>query len=500
MPEYIAPPIETDPDILATDAFNFLMDAVPGWLPSEGNFEVWLIEALARMTAQLRDITSAVPTSIFRYFGKTLMGIEPVDASYATGYTTWTMTDNKGYVIPDGTQVTIRDSGGIDHPFVTIGDVVVPAGETATDAGEVLITAVFEGSSSSGLSGTVELLDVLSFVQSVAIINTTAGGIDAQTDVEYLNFLVEQLQLMAPRPILARDFAIFVKNVEGVYRACALDMYKPAINEVQTVTVDATGGHFHLTYSGQTTGELAYNITNTALETALEGLSNIGANNCQVSGGPGGEGGNTPYVVTFIGTLGGQDVAQMTADATALTGGGSSVAVATQTAGHVAETDVERYVTVAIVDEQGEVVSQQVKTNAQAYLEEHREQNFVCPILDPTYTSIDIDVTVKADTGVDLSTLQTTLTNVLTDYLSPAAWGIPDRLLLSGAYGPATEWENETYVRYLEVAQVINNVGGVWYITNLSISKHNEAGGQADILLDGVVTLPRAGTITVSVT
>lgn len=101
-------------------------------------------------------------------------------------------------------------------------------------------------------------------------------------------------------------------------------------DEVQTVTVTGvpTGGTFTLTYSGQTTGAIAYNATATAVQTALTALSNVGAGNVEVTGSAGG-----PYTVTFQGTLADENVAQMTATAS-LTGGTTpGVTVATGTGG-----------------------------------------------------------------------------------------------------------------------------------------------------------------------
>ena len=53
---------------------------------------------------------------------------------------------------------------------------------------------------------------------------------------------------------------------------------------VQVVTVTATGGTFTLTYSGQQTGPLPFDLTADVLRGALEGLSRIGAGNVDVSG------------------------------------------------------------------------------------------------------------------------------------------------------------------------------------------------------------------------
>jgi hypothetical protein len=80
-----------------------------------------------------------------------------------------------------------------------------------------------------------------------------------------------------------------------------------------------------------TTVPLPSDATAAQVQSALEGLSTIGTGNVSVSGGPGGAGGASPYVVTFTGALAGVDVAQLSADGGALTGGGASATVATTT-------------------------------------------------------------------------------------------------------------------------------------------------------------------------
>jgi hypothetical protein len=109
-----------------------------------------------------------------------------------------------------------------------------------------------------------------------------------------------------------------------------------AVAEVQTVTITGTptGGTFTLTYSGQTTGTIAYNAAAAAVLAALEALSNLAPGDVAVTGGPGP---GTPYVVTFATALG--NVVLMTADGALLTGGASpAVAVVQTTPGAVAQT------------------------------------------------------------------------------------------------------------------------------------------------------------------
>jgi hypothetical protein len=75
-----------------------------------------------------------------------------------------------------------------------------------------------------------------------------------------------------------------------------------------------TGGTAIWTWSGHSTGALAYNISPAALQTALEALSGIGAGNIAVAGVAG-----KYYVVTFQGTLGGAAQPEITVNFAALT-------------------------------------------------------------------------------------------------------------------------------------------------------------------------------------
>src|SRR5262245_53095202 len=117
MPEYIDPPIVTEPDDLANEAFEYLEDAIPEWLPAPGNLETWLIEALSQLAGELMDVASAVPTSIFRYYGSSILGLPPEEAQSATGTTTWTARDALGYTIDAGTLIGIAAAGDDVVPF-----------------------------------------------------------------------------------------------------------------------------------------------------------------------------------------------------------------------------------------------------------------------------------------------------------------------------------------------------------------------------------------------
>lgn len=92
------------------------------------------------------------------------------------------------------------------------------------------------------------------------------------------------------------------------------------VDEIQTITLTGgpTGGTFTLTYDGQTTGAIAYDATSTALQVALEALSNIAPGDVAVVGSNGG-----PWSIYFQGTLAATNVVAITGSAANLTSSGT---------------------------------------------------------------------------------------------------------------------------------------------------------------------------------
>jgi len=106
---------------------------------------------------------------------------------------------------------------------------------------------------------------------------------------------------------------------KGTADGSAVVRYAPApategvdvVAAVQAVTQDATGGTYTLSLDAQESGNLAYDITKAALNTALELMSNIA--NVTIGGTDGG-----PYTVQFDDGLG--PTSLLVADDTNLTG------------------------------------------------------------------------------------------------------------------------------------------------------------------------------------
>ena len=159
----------------------------------------------------------------------------------------------------------------------------------------------------------------------------------------------------------------------------------------------------------------------------------------------------------------------------------------------------ELTMTVAVMDEDGDVLpagtSSAFATKAfiKAQLEAQLMANSVLFIIDPTYTNIDVTSTIVSQSGYDHAAVVDAVEAALADYFKPINWG---RILGTGQQ--TTTWENTTTVRYLEIAEVINRVPGVKYISALTFKKTGGSLGTSDVTISGHVPLTRPGTFAIS--
>ncbi|MFJ5294556.1 hypothetical protein [Streptomyces sp. NPDC088348] len=145
------------------------------------------------------------------------------------------------------------------------------------------------------------------------------------------HYVVSANPLLQGRTVMKSGIPLGKVTASGLYAP-----YAGTTSEVQTVTVTGTptGGTYTLTFSGQTTAGIAFNATAAQVKAALEALSNINPGDVVTGGGalPG-----AAVTVTFGGQYSGDNVAQMTASGTNLTGGTTpAVTVATTTGGGTA--------------------------------------------------------------------------------------------------------------------------------------------------------------------
>jgi hypothetical protein len=149
--------------------------------------------------------------------------------------------------------------------------------------------------------------------------------------------------------------------------------------------------------------------------------------------------------------------------------------------------NTERSVTIAAIDSNGVAVNAAIQAEIVEKLEQAREANWIITIIQPTYTNVNVAYNVVGYNGFEAAALKGLINTAISDYLSPSRWGNPP-------YSELNTWVNEPKVRYLQLARIIEEVGGVNYINSLTI---NTVAG--DFTMPGTIPLPNVGTLTATV-
>jgi len=129
------------------------------------------------------------------------------------------------------------------------------------------------------------------------------------------------------------------------------------------------------------------------------------------------------------------------------------------------------HVTVAVAGLDGLAVDAAVMEDIRVGLAEQALASLNVHVIAPTYTTVDIAVTVKAAPGWDAAAVEASVTAALTNWISPLTWEFDDS---------ATQFE---------IVTVVGNAPGVREVTS----------APATINLTGDAPLPMLGTIAVTV-
>jgi hypothetical protein len=383
---YIVLPVTTDPNAMVQAALATIAANLPGWVPQEGQLDVLLLEQFAQMASESATVAAQVPPAIFQYFGS-LVNIFPIAGAASQATTTWTMVSSAGFTVPAGTLVAYQTLGNVQVQFATVNAFTVPPGSSTATG--VIIQATTTGAVNNSIADSVPvvLVNQLAFVSSVVATSTTSGGANPESLATYLNRLSAELQLLSPRPILPQDFAALATNVAGVYRAMAINLLAAGRTITGTITLATTTALVDTagSFSAEDVGRL---VTGTDIPSS----TTISA-----------------YVSTTQVTM-----------SHAATG---SLTTGTVVLGDL--TGVERCVTVAAVDIDGNALSPTVTAALQAYLEGQREINFLVFVISPTYTEIDVTWSGIAQVGANITTVQAAGDAAVSAYLSPSNWGLP---------------------------------------------------------------------------
>jgi hypothetical protein len=150
----------------------------------------------------------------------------------------------------------------------------------------------------------------------------------------------------------------------------------------------------------------------------------------------------------------------------------------------------QRMVAVAAVDQGGNAVAANVKTEIQTLLQANREVNFVVNVIDPKFTTINIVTSIHVLTGSDPAATDSAVTGAIHNMLDPANWGIDPTFTDSTSQ---RTWVETPTVYYNEVITAISNAQGVGRVISLTIN-----GGTADVALATPAALTTVGIVTIT--
>lgn len=496
MPDYLLEPIETDPDELLDLAIAEITDRFPDWQPSEAQLDWIMMRIFSLNQGLVADSATMVMRSIYRLFGATIVNIQPLDGAQAQVNSTWVAQDDAGYTLEDGTSCGIRNKDSNDLIlFSVLGDWVIPPGSTQVT--DVLLVADDEGVSGNNLTGLVEQQEPVDWVTNAFTTTISGSGIDPESDEDYLNRLTNNLGLMSPRPVLAEDFALLARNVPGVWRSVAIDNYQAGTNEIIAYTVDATGGSFIMKLplgSAQST-PIPWNATADQFAAALIPLAADGfpSTDYRATGGPFP---TQSISLEFIGSRGEQDIDLnvLTLQSNSLTGGAHDVTWATTQAGAPGDDTTANAVSVSAIDVDGNQLSDAKITELMDYLQSMRAQNFIVDFVQPGYSDVDVQATVRKRTQYDANDVQTRVIQGLQQFLAPSSWGTtewpPDK----------RGWGQATVLRWQELVTVVNNIEGVDYVDPLNFAVNGGTMDATDKDLSGTFPLTRPGAMDITVT
>lgn len=155
--------------------------------------------------------------------------------------------------------------------------------------------------------------------------------------------------------------------------------------------------------------------------------------------------------------------------------------------------DQERTVSIYPVTADGLACSAGVKADIAALVASRREVNWVVRVADPTYTTVNVDITVTAEEGVDRVALAAAVEAAIrAEPLNPGVWGQPP-------LGERMTWKLRRLLRRYEVAATADGVEGAHDVVSVYMSTGTDPTSDQDITLAGAAPLPLAGVVNVTV-
>ena len=224
---YIDPSTVSDEGAVAEATLTGVADRVPGWVPYEGHTEVALAESVGIAIATAVTALKATVRDAYVGFGQRVLGIPKIRAAAAETTATVVLTDAQNVVgleIPVGAEIyAITPANDTIVFYTSAGTTVAPSQGTAVG---VPLIAQLTGPEANDTTG--DATSNLSGVQQITFEAPAAGGVDEEADDSYANRLSQRTPRMHVLPVTVADYAELARDVPGVSRAWAVNVYDPS--------------------------------------------------------------------------------------------------------------------------------------------------------------------------------------------------------------------------------------------------------------------------------
>ncbi|MHC4569811.1 MAG: flagellar filament capping protein FliD, partial [Planctomycetota bacterium] len=227
-----------------------------------------------------------------------------------------TGTDRYGHAITQ-LDLSLTSNTTVAHILDTIEEAFEGNVDAAFKNGEITVTDTASGTSSFSVTLTYNANGSAATLTLPTMAVDAAGGATSESLASLMS-------------------TSFIKTQTAQNSEIKVDGYPSAsaVSEVQTMSISAgnpDGGHYHLTYGGYTTAEIAYDAVAATIQSAINALPNVSSGDVTVTAENTSLDDGEVYF-TFGDSMG--DVPMILADDSALTGtGGPTIAVAETTAG-----------------------------------------------------------------------------------------------------------------------------------------------------------------------
>lgn len=218
--------LDVDAQDLVTAAVARLAVTFPEWVPREGHTEVLLLEQLAALAESTVYATNRLPDGmtevLLRLFGlERSLGVAP------SAVARFDLADTAGHTIPAGTLVRVNRGANVEPvDLTTDADLVVAPGSSQ---GTVGITGDAAGIDGNGVTtGTLlELLDSITFVNTVTLTTPLGGGVAPEDGAAFLARGIPILSRLTTTLVRPADIEAYVIDQAVAQRVKVLDLYDP---------------------------------------------------------------------------------------------------------------------------------------------------------------------------------------------------------------------------------------------------------------------------------